>query len=223
MFKTESDLITEVEKNKTKFATKRSECHLLKEFNIGSGITDVIIVNLNKKTFEQRNKRSPYLVNKTDELVILSILYKKTALSLKTISKRSGLNEKKVLKILNCLSNKKLVRVNDNKVSLEKHAQPVFHSLISIEGKLKNWKQAMVQAYRNSLFSNQSYVAMDSNRFKVSDKKFKNFVDSNVGLLLMNATKDKMRISYTPKKYAPTSPFYTFLASEKILAILTGR
>lgn len=55
-------------------------------------------------------------------------------------------------------------------------------SIIAIEFKLKNWKQAIKQAYRYKSFSDESYVLMDKECVFVAKKNIDIFTRFNIGL-----------------------------------------
>ncbi|HPM02976.1 MAG TPA: hypothetical protein PK816_12550 [Candidatus Cloacimonadota bacterium] len=54
--------------------------------------------------------------------------------------------------------------------------------IISIELKLKNWKRAVIQAFKYKSFSHLSYVVIDKHFSKIAISKLEEFKKYNIGL-----------------------------------------
>ena len=54
--------------------------------------------------------------------------------------------------------------------------------IVAIEYKLKNWKQAMKQAYRYQSFSDQTYVILDAAYINLAKNNIDMFIKFNIGL-----------------------------------------
>lgn len=61
-----------------------------------------------------------------------------------------------------------------------------YADLVAIEAKLSNWRVALVQAYRNRQFSNESWVVLDHAQLG-TDTKLIQFERSGVGLASINS------------------------------------
>ena len=69
-------------------------------------------------------------------------------------------------------------------------------NLISIEAKLKNWKRALIQAYRYRSFSEQSYVYMDNDYIEAPLENISEFKKYNIGLA--GVLNDSIKIYFEP-------------------------
>lgn len=75
--------------------------------------------------------------------------------------------------------------------------------VISIEAKLKNWKRALVQAYKYRTFSRKSYVYMDIDYINAPLENIDEFKKFNVGLAGVSET--GITVYYEPKEEEPFS------------------
>lgn len=76
-------------------------------------------------------------------------------------------------------------------------------NLISIEAKLKNWKRALIQAYRYRSFSEQSYVYMDNDYIGAPLENISEFKKYNIGLA--GVLNDSIKIYFEPTAMEPFS------------------
>ena len=77
------------------------------------------------------------------------------------------------------------------------------NDLISIEAKLKNWKRALVQAYKYRSFSRKSYVYMDIDYIEAPLENIDEFKKFNVGLA--GVSKTGITVYYEPEEKKPFS------------------
>lgn len=91
-------------------------------------------------------------------------------------------------------------------VFIEKNNQYINH-IIAIELKLKNWKKALIQAFKYRNFANQSYVIIDEKNLSNAVKNIDNFKQSNIGLASFNKNKE-LRIHFYPNSNDPFSVYY---------------
>ncbi len=75
--------------------------------------------------------------------------------------------------------------------------------IIAIEFKLKNWKQAIKQAYRYKSFSEESYVLLDKKYVNKAKENIDIFIKFNVGLAAVD--KNIVEFYYRPKSVKPFS------------------
>ncbi len=85
--------------------------------------------------------------------------------------------------------------------------------LICIEAKLKNWKRALIQAYKYRTFSQKSYVYMDEDYIKSPLENIDEFKKFNVGLA--GVSNERINIYYEPKIEQPFSNELYNKAKEK--------
>lgn len=74
-------------------------------------------------------------------------------------------------------------------------------NVVSIEYKLKNWKQAIKQAYRYQSFSYETYVVLDIDYVEVAKKNIDMFIKFNIGLGAVDS--ESIEFYYKPKKKKP--------------------
>lgn len=77
--------------------------------------------------------------------------------------------------------------------------------IIAIELKLKNWKQALKQAYKYKSFSNYSFVVLDEINLKAAINNLEMFKNFNIGLSSFNPKKE-LKIVYYPNFEIPFNP-----------------
>ena len=95
-------------------------------------------------------------------------------------------------------------------VYYNKHEEEI--ELIAFELKLKNWKQAIKQAFRYKSFSNVSYVVIPSVGINVAFKNIELFKKYNIGLARFNSPKE-FEILFKPTSEVP----YSYDLNNKIL------
>lgn len=78
-------------------------------------------------------------------------------------------------------------------------------NLIALEAKLKKWKTAIHQAYKNTSFADYSYVILPYTlKDTVKNSEFE-FIKRGIGLILVN--KDDFNIEINAKKLKPIMPW----------------
>ncbi|WPC42836.1 hypothetical protein [Clostridium sp. JS66] len=87
--------------------------------------------------------------------------------------------------------------------------------VVSIEYKLKNWKQAMKQAYRYQSFSYETYVVLDMEYAHIAKKNIDMFKKFNIGLGAVD--NETIKFYYKPKKKKP----FNNALSEKALELFS--
>lgn len=70
--------------------------------------------------------------------------------------------------------------------------------IVAIEVKIKNWKRALQQAYRNKLFADYAYVALPKKFSTPAITNIKTFRQAGVGLLVIQ--ENNIKTYYTPPK-----------------------
>ncbi|HOI29927.1 MAG TPA: hypothetical protein PLZ15_09245 [Melioribacteraceae bacterium] len=75
------------------------------------------------------------------------------------------------------------------------------NEIIAIEAKLKNWKIALHQAYKNTSFAHYSYVLLPPESLKSAIKNQQEFNIRNVGLFTLN--NDNIEIIFQANKNSP--------------------
>ncbi|TKJ43760.1 hypothetical protein CEE36_03475 [candidate division TA06 bacterium B3_TA06] len=75
---------------------------------------------------------------------------------------------------------------------------------LAFEMKLRNWKRALVQAFRYRCFAHKSYVLLDRAHVDPARKQIEMFQKSNVGLLSID-TNGEIKIHCKPRYRKPYS------------------
>lgn len=88
--------------------------------------------------------------------------------------------------------------------------------VVSIEYKLKNWKQAIKQAYRYQSFSYETYVVLDMEYVEVAKKNIHQFIKYNIGLGAVD--NEKIEFYYKPNEREP----FSNRLSQKVLEIFVA-
>lgn len=86
--------------------------------------------------------------------------------------------------------------------------------VVSIEYKLKNWKQAIKQAYRYKSFSYETYVVLDMEYAESAKRNLETFTKFNIGLGAVS--NEGIEFFYKPNGKKP----YNNSLSEKVLELL---
>ncbi len=88
----------------------------------------------------------------------------------------------------------------------------------SFEMKLRNWKRALVQAFKYKAFSNYSYVVIDHYYISAPLKHIDRFKQSNIGLVSVDRS-GKVHIHVRPSKDNP----YCNATKEKVVELANSR
>jgi len=86
--------------------------------------------------------------------------------------------------------------------------------VISFEAKLKNWRKALHQAFRNTAYAHLSYVVLPSKSAKSALLYRHEFVERGVGLVAVTGKRITTRIS--ARKMIPLLPWVTEKAKESV-------
>lgn len=124
--------------------------------------------------------------------------------------------QKKIVKIL-----KKDYKIVKDQVPLMNRCADVVYvddsnEIISLEIKLKNWKQAIKQAKDHSLVVDRSYICMPSNQNYKKNIEFNlKLREFNIGLLFFDTKKNNFEVVHTPSKSV-----FNWKPSRKKLALI---
>lgn len=199
--------------------TKSRKVVVINELRIGSGIADIVAVTINERRLEERIANAPYPISADTEICVLAQLNGKL-FSVEELTCIIGLNAKRTKKIIHTLCDKKLIKKSGTKYTCYAHAKPLYNRCVSVEAKLSNWSYAIDQAFRNYLFSTESYVALDIAHSNSANKSIQEFIKYNVGFLVVDKNKDRVSNILKPAQHKPISLYFSQLASENILSQL---
>lgn len=165
--------------------TANRQYKLEREVDAGVGFADVVIY--------RRQPRS------TRELKLLAAIPPRFAalLDLET-SKRIrtetdfsallGLEPKSAERLLRQFQSLGLVKRHLSAISIESVSKLPFEKVIAVEAKLSDWQRALVQAYRNKQFADESWVVLDHRFFKPALAGIDKFRLSGVNLASLDLT-----------------------------------
>jgi len=89
--------------------------------------------------------------------------------------------------------------------------------IFAFEAKLKNWRKALNQAFRNTCFANFSYILVPESVAKYAEKYYEEFLKRSVGICYIS--NGEIMISYEAKH---NKPIQDYLYERVKLSILEG-
>lgn len=183
---------------------------LLEEVGVGFGIADIVLSELN----------SPYNILSDDKLNHLDInvyriIERDKVVSLNHLSDLTQSNKKQINLSLEKLMRRNYVQRDDCLFSFVSRYEISFKKSIAFEMKLKNWKRALMQAYRYKWFADYAFVVLDDFYVTPALKNINLFKLYNVGLVSINKT--EVYRHYNPPKAKPIDQNMRILLSETVL------
>lgn len=150
--------------------------------------------------------------------IILAFLKQKQFRTPEYIIRNTGFNSKIVTRELNYLCRVGICQKNDvgNLKFSDDFDMPIAH-IHSFELKMNNWKRALFQAVRYKNFSEYVSIVMPIEKEQILLDNIRMFEECNVGVLLFDAEKDKLKILYRPKKNSTISLQHLYYMSGKLL------
>lgn len=201
MFKKESELVTTFKKDFCESFLRKVDNKaikrylLLEEFDSQNGIADLVI-GIYKPYAKKNRKRKSINLNWVTPLSNLTS-YKE--ISLDEYAAIYGITNRTAKKHLDeFVEAEFLVCLEKNNYKFASYYKPVLETVISIEAKLKNWHQALKQAYRYKRFSNFSFVLLDYEHSNPAKKNIELFKKFNIGLIFLD--KIGLNVYYLPRK-----------------------
>ena len=150
---------------------------------IPTGYPDIVIVEYYNS---QNMNNSSILLDKT----CLKILFEINAnnyTSVSSLSAKLGFSTKEVLKAANILSSNHLIHFSNNKESIRKKKLNTYSGIkkiISIEAKIDKWREALIQASKNTCFSTDSYILI--NKKECNQEIISECQKHGIGIILVN-------------------------------------
>lgn len=199
--------------------TQNNRCDLLvlKETCISANYPDLVLILLNRSKLDYWNEKR--LLLKKNDIKILHHLYlSNKKRSIGDLVFELGFNEKDLNKILRRLYNAEMILEVGDCFIIKNIDQLFFISdIISIEAKIKNWKDAFRQAELNYLFSSESYVLLPE---KILNDKVISHNTSihQVGIIGINNYKNYI-VKKSQKNKIPAS-YYSWVLNEEIGGVI---
>jgi predicted transcriptional regulator len=176
------------------------------EVRMGIGIPDITF-NLGANS---RIKR----LDDYNMMEMLRYIQEKQPTTYEQICKYFNLGMVKVKKYISYLAEMSLVKIKECVIRTSKNIfNTKLGTVISIEAKLKDWKNGFIQAQRYLCFSDYSYLALPSDKIQNVDlDKLR-----NKGIGLLSVENDKMREVLQPRKSNQCNYSFKYLVTSEIL------
>lgn len=198
MFNSESDLVRQFKPHSRRFISKiiptirPQKYFIINEFDSGNGIADIIVGTYRPRLSEQ-SMRSPINLNWVS---LLATMNRNKKLNIDEFTELYGYSKKTAMLQIREYENAGFIELlNDNIFIVKKEYKSVVENVVAIEAKLKNWKQALKQAYRYRRFSDFSIVLMDADNVTPALKAENVFMEYGIGLASLNEKGCKILIS----------------------------
>lgn len=185
---------------------------IYEEFNGRFGNADVVKVrlyNYNEISLNQMEVLKDYQCAK-----IVGYLHKQQSHSIKYLMDKTDYTYSNIISIVNKLKKANIITNDDKGMFLiNKNFKFPNIEFTSFELKLKNWKNAIIQANKNKCFSSKSYIAVPMDLAVKLEKKEKNIFELyNVGLIGID--NEGYKIFFKPKiEKSKTSKNPTYISS----------
>ena len=203
-------LETEVVNRITEYLIKKNIRHK-KEVRMGIGVPDI--------TLNIGGRKNLCLLKDYCLLSICECVKSFGVITVEELRIQTQINDKRLQSCLNELIEKGIIKLNNNKLILVKKIFSLdLGKVISIEVKLKDWKNGLLQARRYLIFSDYSYLALPEEKIKNVD------IDSvqRYGIGLLSVKNDgKIEEIVTPIKSNECDYKQKYIISSHILENLT--
>ena len=173
---------------------------LLCEIDAGVGVADLILVE------SQRARQAELRLLRRVPLRLAPLLAPDVASRLTSVSafrQATGMSRPSALRIVSALVALRLADREGERLQLRAVHSPPFDHVVAIEAKLRDWKRAITQAYRNRQFASQSWVVLDA-YYAVSDTAVESFARAQVGLATCSSA-GELRIHVQAETLPPSS------------------
>ncbi len=178
-FASEYEAVNVLEKNLDPSHLHLEKIISTREFSIGFGIADLVYFELTNN-FDAANN-TPIISDSA--IAILRIFRKGDFFTADQIAELAFVSLRTAKKKLKELVEADYLEIEKKVFMLIRAYRPIVEKVIAIEVKLHNWKKALSQAFKYTLFSNQSYVAMDAGYVHRAKANIDEFQKCNIGLL----------------------------------------
>ena len=169
----ESELVKQIEDYLNKYHIRYA-----REIRMGIGVPDI--------TLNIGASKSIPIVSDYYLLLLVEYFSNKRNASIKEILEYFQFDKSKLITYLNQLRLENIIAINNDNVSLKRKIFGLnLGKTISIEAKIKDWKNGILQAERYLMFSDYSYLALPKSRIKNVDVSYLNA--SGIGLLAVDS------------------------------------
>ena len=167
---------------------------ILEEFDSFNGIPDMVLGSFDSKV----KSRLEYSTVDYNWVAPLTNFRKNDVVSISDFSEKFGITKRKATQVINQYQVAGyLEKIDTSTFEVIREYEIMAKAIISIEGKLKNWRRAVFQAQRYKRFSNLSFVLLEEKYSNPAIKNIDLFKNVNVGLITMKD--DKIDIKFIPE------------------------
>ncbi|RZM19831.1 MAG: hypothetical protein EOO88_36970 [Pedobacter sp.] len=168
---------------------------------IGAGMPDLLIASYNPEVFALAQIGLP-------DTQILGYLRAVKNARLETIVERVGKPKRMVTRCLNDLVEMDAIKSGPQTFALSPKWRTLLPEITAVEAKVSNWRRAIEQATRNSIFAHRSYVALPEN---VARRAFveSSFQSSGIGIISV-ADNDEATIIRRSRSFQPKVWYYYY-------------
>ncbi len=178
------------------------------ELRMGIGIPDI--------SFNIGASKHLKLMDDYYLLSILEYINRKFHTTFDEIKNEFLLAMNRVKKYVSVLDKMKFVRIKDETVQSVKNMFSVkLGTIVSIEAKLRNWKEAYLQAQRYLCFSDYAYIAMPNTHIKNIEQDI--FTESGIGILSVDNENKKIVEVLSARKSESCEFMLKYLITSKII------
>jgi len=210
-FKTEICLVSSFKEKHLNLLHINNNLKILEEVKLGFGIADIVVGELSNISFSKETEA----LNAID-ISIYNIIERNKKITIEAVSDITKCNKRQISNSLNKLICRSYIEKKDSYYLFTNKYELAFKKSIAIEVKLKNWRRALMQAYRYKWFADYSYVVLDHAHINPALKNIDLFKKYNIGLISL--TSDGKSYSHiSPKKENPIDTKMQILLSEAML------
>lgn len=182
-FRKETDLIDSLLENIRYVSGPNRVCYTKREVPVGPIIPDIVMVSVVKK---MRRDLWPYRWTFIHASLVWQLRCR-AKLTRESLARRVFENPKRLDPLLTeLLKTGAVVKTQSGCFQLGRELRELSVDVISIEAKLKRWKDAVMQAISYSNFSDKSVVAMAPDGIPKTMKSKEIFLQSGIGLISVN-------------------------------------
>ncbi|KAB7731817.1 hypothetical protein F5984_06210 [Rudanella paleaurantiibacter] len=210
-FKTEKDLVQVLKLNCSAicdWCISKTETYISEEVDLGFGVADLVISRIDTTNINR------IILNSTD-IALYYAIKDSEGLSFDVLQNAMQISKSNLQKSVTKLIGNDIVYEVGDIFYLKKDYNQITKKSIAIEAKLKNWRRALVQAYRYRWFASESYVVMDRLHINAAIKSISEFEKFNIGLAEID-TCGRVITHFRPYEERPINHKMAMLLNEKI-------
>ncbi len=196
-FNSESELV-DLLKTNLRNTFHRQNVEIFDEVSFGFGRADIVIceyIQITKNNIS-RTALDSFAIN------IYQIIRNNEGVDFDELYDITRSHKKSIVDALNTLIEGDYIETSGGGFKIKNYYEKPIKNSFAIEAKIKNWKQALIQAYRYKWFAEFAYVVLDAYYVNPAIQNIETFRKYNVGLASLSRDGDLIRY-YNPNKNKP--------------------